>query len=279
MAIKDLLVAYDGNVASRKAAEFAVQMARKYKASITGLHIYQTETYESHVRAWIPEDVLARVEEARLEAEKSIGVNFKDLLTAATFKGTANWHSHQGRANELIPRYSRYFDLLLIGQFTSVFETNLGSTQPEDIVMRSGKPIVIVPKELEVRPFQGTAAIAWDGSRSAARALTDAMQILETKERLDVIIVDREGAGDPTGMPAGFDIMSHLKRHGINANKVLLKARKTQVGDVILDHCATTSPDVLVMGAYGRRKFGTLLFGGVTRHILQHMNVPLLLSH
>ena len=279
MAIKDLLVAYSGNEASRKAAEFAVQMARKYQASVTGLHIYQTESYGSQVKRWIPEDVLARVEEARVAAEKSIGASFMDLLAAATFKGTANWQSEHGRANELIPRYSRYFDLLLIGQFTSVFESNLGSTQPEDIVMRSGKPIVIVPKEYAVRPFQGTAAIAWDGSRSAARALTDAMQILETKERLDVITIDLDGAGDPTGMPAGFDIMSHLQHHGINANKVILKARKTQVGDAILDHCAKTSPDVLVMGAYGRRKFGTLLFGGVTRHILQHMNVPLLLSH
>lgn len=279
MAIKDLLVAYDGNEASRKAVELAVQMARKYKASITGLHIYQSESYESHVKRWIPEDVLARVAEARVAAEKSIGVNFKELLEALSYRGTADWQSKQGRANELIPRYSRYFDLLLIGQFTSVFESSLGSTQPEDIVMRSGKPIVIVPKEYDVRPFKGTAAIAWDGSRSAARALTDAMQILETKERLDVITIDLDGAGDPTGMPEGFDIMSHLTRHGITANKILLKARKTQIGDTILDHCAKTAPDVLVMGAYGRRKFGTLLFGGVTRHILQHMNVPVLLSH
>ncbi len=279
MAIKDLLVAYDGNDASRKAAELAVQMAHKYEASITGLHIYQAETYESHIKRWIPEDVLARMAEAQVAAEKSIGANFSDLLAKANFKGMTNWQSQQGRANVLVPRYSRYFDLLLIGQFTSVFEHGLGSIQPEDIVMRSGKPVVIVPKALDVRPFTGTAAIAWDGSRSAARALTDAMQILETKERLDVITIDLDGAGDPTGMPEGFDIMSHLQRHGINANKVLLKARKTRVGDAILDHCAKTSPDVLVMGAYGRRKFGALLFGGVTRHILHNMNVPVLLSH
>ncbi len=279
MAIKDLLVAYDGNAASRKAAELAVQMARKYDASITGLHIYQAETYESQVRRWIPEDVLARVEEAHVAAEKSIGASFADLLAAAKFKGITNWQFQRGRANVLVPRYSRYFDLLLIGQFTSTFEYGLGSIQPEEIVMRSGKPVVIVPKALDVHPFKGAAAIAWDGSRSAARALTDAMQILETKERLDVIVVDSEGDGDLTGMPEGFDIMSHLQRHGIKATKVSLKARKTQIGDAILEHCAKTAPDVLVMGAYGRGKFGTLLFGGITRHVLHHMNVPVLLSH
>jgi len=279
MAIKDLLVAYDGNQAARKAAELAVQMARKYEASITGLHIYQAETYESHVKAWIPEDVLARVAEAHIAAENAIEASFTELLAKAKFKGIANWQSQRGRANELVPRYSRYFDLLLIGQFTSAFEPGLGSIQPEEIVMRSGKPVVIVPKGLDVRPFKGTAAIAWDGSRSAARALTDAMQILETKERLDVIVADSEGEGDLTGMPEGFDIMSHLQRHGINVTKVSLKVRKTHIGDAILDHCAKTSPDVLVMGAYGRGKFGTLLFGGITRHVLHHMNVPVLLSH
>lgn len=279
MAIRDLLVAYDGNDASRKAAELAVQIARKYKASIGGLHIYQPETYESHIKRWIPQDVLERVAEAQVSAEKAIGENFLQLLAEAKFKGQKSWHFQRGRANVLVPRYSRYFDLLLIGQFTSVFESGLGSIQPEEVVMRSGKPVIIVPRKLEVQPFKGTAAIAWDGSRSASRALTDAMQILETKKQLDVLVVDTAGGSDLTGMPEGFDIMSHLERHGINANKVKLKARKTHVGDAILDYCAEVLPDVLVMGAYGRGKFGALLFGGVTRHVLHHMNVPVLLSH
>lgn len=278
MAIKDLLVAYDGNDAAKRAAQMAVRMAVKYDASITGIHIYQSETYESHIRRWIPQDVLDRMGEARLEAEKNIGEGFRAELAAAGFKGKVDWVAERGRVNVLLPRYSRYFDLLLIGQFTSTFENELKSVQPEELVTRAGKPIIVVPKDRDVRPFIGRAAVAWDGSRSASRALTDAMQILETKDQLDVLVVDSDGS-EPTGMPDGFDVVTHLKRHGIDAKKVPLKARKDQVANVILDYCEKTQPDVLVMGAYGRGKFGGMLFGGVTRHLLLKMNVPVLLSH
>lgn len=278
MAIKDLLVAYDGNEAAKHAAQMAVQMAIKYDASITGIHIYQSETYESHIRRWIPQDVLERMGEAQRDAEKNIGQHFREDLAAAGFKGKVDWVAERGRVNVLLPRYSRYFDLLLIGQFTSTFENELKSVQPEELVTRAGKPLIIVPKGHEVRPFTGRAAVAWDGSRSASRALTDAMQILETKEQLDVLVVDTDG-GEPTGMPEGFDVVTHLKRHGIDARKVPLAARKDHVADVILAHCEKEQPDILVMGAYGRGKFGGMLFGGVTRHLLQNMNVPVMLSH
>lgn len=37
--------------------------------------------------------------------------------------------------------------------------------------------------------------------------------------------------------------------------------------------------DLLVMGAYGRSRFREIILGGVTRHMLQHMTVPVLMSH
>lgn len=279
MAIKDLLVAFDGNDASQKAVRLAVQMAEKYDASITGIHIYQSESYESHVRRWISDDILQQIESAQANVEQSIGANFQEALSQAGFTGKSAWVAERGRPNVLLPRFARYFDLLLIGQFTSTFASELRSVQPEEIVTRAGKPIIIVPKDHDVRPFTGTAAVAWDGSRSASRALTDAMQILETKERLDVLVVDADGTGEPTGMPEGFSVVAHLQRHGIDAQQVLLRGRRDHVGDTLLDYCGKHQPDVLVMGAYGRGKFGGMLFGGVTQHVLRNMNVPVLLSH
>ena len=53
-------------------------------------------------------------------------------------------------------------------------------------------PIIIVPKGYQPRPFREVAAVAWDGSRHAARALTDAMQILETKKKLFILTAQAE---------------------------------------------------------------------------------------
>lgn len=278
MAIKDLLVAYDGNDASRKAVQLAVQMSRKYDASITGVHIFRTETYESHIRRWIPDDVLGRMQEAEQEVEKSIEESFREQLAEAEFSGDSQWVTAQGQSNILLPRFSRYFDLMLIGQFTHAFGNEGRTVQPEDLVTRAGKPVIVVPKGLDVRPFSEEAVVAWDGSRSAARALSDAMQILETKKRLDVVTVDGEDAG-AAAVPDEMDIVAHLERHGINAKMVGLDASGTSVGEAVLDYCAETGPDLLVMGAFGRGKLGGMLFGGVTRHILQNMTVPVLISH
>ncbi len=279
MAIKDLLVAYDGNDASEKAVQLAVQMSWKYDAAITGVHVFRTETYESHIRRWIPDDVLERMKDAELGAERTIESGFRDQLAEAGYEGDAKWITTQGQANILLPRFARYFDLMLIGQFTSAWGNERRTVQPEELVTRAGKPVIVVPKGLEVRPFKEEAVMSWDGSRSAARALSDAMQILETKKRLDVVTVDTDGKAGTAALPPEIDIIAHLERHGINAKAVRLTSTGQSVGQLVLDYCAETAPDMLVMGAFGRGKLGDMLFGGVTRHILQNMTVPVLISH
>ncbi|MEM8686307.1 MAG: universal stress protein [Pseudomonadota bacterium] len=279
MAIKDLLVAYDGNENAKRAVRFAVQMARKYDAKITGLHVYKPKEYESQYRRWIPESVMKNIHDAELAAEQSIGEDFHAEVKAAGAKTEANWITCEGRPDVLMPRYARYFDLLIAGQFRSVDQTGGGSLNAEELLLRSGKPIIAVPASYEPQPFKEEAVVAWDGSRAAARALTDAMQILETKKRLDVLrLIDDEDDADKRVLPE-HDLIAHLTAHGINANLVQLKAAKRDAGRTILAHCAETKPDLLVMGAYGRGKFGTFLFGSTAQHVLKNMTVPVLMSH
>lgn len=276
MAIKDLLIAYDGNDASKKAAQFAVQMARKYDSAVTGVHVFRPETYESHIRRWIPEDVLATVQKATEDVEAAIEQSFREEIAATGFDGEIKWLTAQGQPNVVLPRVSRYFDMLLVGQFTTHFTNDRRTVSPDELSLRAGGPLIIVPKDYRVRPFKEEAAVAWDGSRSAARALTDAMQILETKKRLDVVTFGRKT--DLGAVPEGVDIVAHLQRHGIDARKVTLESGRS-AGDGLLGYCDKTDPDLLVLGAYGRGKLGSLLFGSVTRHVLQYMNVPVLISH
>ena len=154
MAIKDLLVAYDGNESSNAAVRFAVQMAAKYKASITGMHVYRTEKYESHIRRWIPPEVIQNLREAESSVEKSIEDTFNSEIKAAKFKGKVNWIAHEGQPDILLPRYARYFDMLIAGQFSNVDQSGGGSLSAEELLLRSGKPIITVPTSYEAKPFK-----------------------------------------------------------------------------------------------------------------------------
>ncbi len=282
MAIKDLIVAFDGNEASRKAVLLALQMCRKYDAGLTGIYIQRTDGFESHVRRWIAEDVLQQLERSGQEAASAVKAAFEELIAQAEFPNRCRWHSEGGAGSVGVPiaRLARYHDILLIGQFASGYRDQRNAVDPEELVLRVGKPVIIVPRSYQPAPFREEAVVAWDGSRQASRALTDAMQILETKQRLDVVTVAVDGfAGTDLGSP-GRDLVGHLKRHGINAKHVQLTAkRKIDVGSVLLGYCADTRPDILVAGAFGQNKIGSRLFGGISQYLLENMTLPVLMSH
>lgn len=278
MAIKDLLIAYDGNEASQRALEFAVQMSRKYGATVTGISVSKPESFESHLRKWIPDNVKESMVAARLDAMREIEARFRAQLTALGFTGESHWIVEEGAPDLTLARSVRFFDMLLIGQFVSAFSTEHHTVDPHELLQRAGKPIIIVPRDYKVRPFKEEAAVAWDGSRNAARALTDAMQILETKKKLYILAAKSDKHGRDLGELPGLDLTVHLNRHGI-ASEVISLDGSSGVGAAILERCEVLQPDVLVMGAYGRAKFGSQMFGGVTRHILQHHKLPVLLSH
>lgn len=279
MAIKDLLVAYDGNEASQHALEFAVLMGRKYQAAVTGMTVSKPEPFESHLRRWIPDNVKESMHTARLEATKSIETRFREQIAALGFTGETHWLVEEGQPDLTLARSARFFDMLVIGQFLTAFQTEHRTVDPQELLQRAANPIIIVPKGYKPRPFREEAAVAWDGSRHAARALTDAMQILETKKKIYILVAKAEKQSRDIGDLPGLDLRVHLKRHGISSELVEFETNAHGVGPALLEHAKQLDPDVLVMGAYGRAKFGAQFFGGVTRHVLQHHTVPVFLSH
>jgi nucleotide-binding universal stress UspA family protein len=278
VAIKDLLVAYQGDENSRTALTFALQMSRKYQAAVTGAHVQAPDQYTREVRSWIPQNVFEVIRKAEEEATKTIENSFREVVAQTSPETPHDWISGSGPPSLTLARLSRYFDILLTGQFEGAIRHGGRALQPEDLIRRSGKPMIIVPQSYEVRPFKEHAVVAWDGSASSARALTDAMQILETKKRLDVVTVESGDEYDRIPPLRDHDIIAHLQRHGIEAQAIPLK-RRGSVGRTILDYCTETDPDVLVMGAFGRAKLGALLFGGVSQYILEHQTVPVMMSH
>jgi nucleotide-binding universal stress UspA family protein len=277
MAIKDLAVAFNASDNSRAAVKLAVQMCRKYDATLTGIYGHSPVKFESQVEIWISDEMKASLEKADADTVAAIEDAFRAAVKEGGFDGPVEWISPTGHPNDLLAKSARYHDILLIGQYSNP-DRSQRRIRAEELVMNSGKPIIIVPVDYKVRPFTGHAVVAWDGSRPAARALSDAMQILETKERLDVVTVGAQGT--QTGKDAfGQDVVTYLSRHGINAKLTNLTASREGVGATILSYCSETDPDILVMGAYGHARLREELFGGVTRHILENANVPVLMSH
>jgi nucleotide-binding universal stress UspA family protein len=136
--------------------------------------------------------------------------------------------------------------------------------------------VLIIPYIGLQAPIGQRIMIAWKNTREAVRAVHDAMPLLTAAAEVQVVMVNpsAEDGDAPTA-----DICRHLDRHGVNVESTHIVARDIEVGDALLSRAADESIDLLVLGAYGHQRWRETVFGGVTRHLLQHMTVPVLMSH
>jgi nucleotide-binding universal stress UspA family protein len=175
----------------------------------------------------------------------------------------------------VVALHARYADLTVIAQSAPPNIPNGEAGLAHDLVLQAGRPVLVIPFAGAQRPVGERVVIAWNGSREAARAVGDAMPILERAASVDVLSVQPEGIGD---LP-GADITHHLARHGIKATAKRSVANLIEAGDVLLNFVADTGADLIVMGAYGHSRMREIVLGGVTREVLDHLTVPALLSH
>ena len=129
--------------------------------------------------------------------------------------------------------------------------------------------------------FPPEVMVAWDASREAARAVAGALPVLQAAESV-VTLSANPGSGarpDRHGDLPGADIARHLARHGVNVEVHRIETRDVSVADMLLNRIADESIDLLVMGAYGHARVREIWLGGVTRDVLRHMTVPVLVSH
>ncbi|MGH6943153.1 MAG: universal stress protein, partial [Geminicoccaceae bacterium] len=121
--------------------------------------------------------------------------------------------------------------------------------------------------------------VAWDASRAAARAVSDALPLLERAKSVTVVSVNPRPNLFGHGEVPGADIALHLARHGLKVEVHRLEARDIDTANAILSYVADAGCDLLVMGGYGHSRLRELVLGGVTRTMLGEMTVPVLMAH
>jgi nucleotide-binding universal stress UspA family protein len=148
----------------------------------------------------------------------------------------------------------------------------------EAVIFGSGKPILILPQSPRSGPFRlGTVAVAWDFSRAAARAVSDALPLLEKATQVRVVTVLNEKVLDRKH--SAEELSKSLSRHGIDVVLDRVEAKGRPIGDVLEAHVGSHAVDMLVMGAYGHSRLREFVLGGATRSLLSKPPLPILFSH
>jgi nucleotide-binding universal stress UspA family protein len=169
-----------------------------------------------------------------------------------------------------------YADLLVIGQ-QSPDEPAGGAPEGfvESVILDSGKPTLVVPREPRVGSFGRRALVAWNGSAQAARAVTGALPLLRLSGQVHVAVWSRHPVAAPF---SGIDIGVFLQGHGIEA--VLHQcAPSSRVGQELAAMVQSLHADLVVMGCYGHSRTAERVLGGATRSMLATLPVPILMAH
>jgi len=205
-------------------------------------------------------------------AIESRGVPIAEVSTPAEGV-TAGWRETEGLEGQIIGDYGRLFDLIVIGR-------NFGqpwidwSVMCEAALFETGRPVLVAGSQTP-SSIGERIVVAWNGSTETARCIALSMPFLERAE--SVVVLTVEGWQVPG--PGGDQVTAHLQRNGIKATARAVDAGSRSVGEAILDETKDFNADLLVKGAYTHSRLRQLVFGGATRHLLNHTPIPLLMAH
>ena len=286
MAIRDILVSLDPSAAGEARLRLALALAGSHKAKLTALCVLPTPRDTAPLigvgplppttAAWTlaPAAGPPRDPERAEEAERL----FRSELRARGIEG--EWYLIDESDVVEFVEYANTVDLTILGQQPSEAQAATGvGFAPDMVVVEVGRPVLVVPYAGKFETVGRRPLIAWDGSREAARALGDALPLLDGAERVTVIYVGTGETQLERARPSLDRIVHHLQRHAIKAGGEEAPRGDIAISDLLLSRAADLGADMIVAGAYHHSPLREALLGGVSRELLQHMTVPVLMSH
>jgi nucleotide-binding universal stress UspA family protein len=269
MALKDLLVHLDPGERTPVRLDIAVALARTHGARLTGIFGERALPEGIGVTAtWPSADYVA-------EGEAS-----KAAFAAATAGlAQADWiDANRGGDAELlrvITERARFYDLTIVGQHDETVTPRIPPALAEQLVIQSGRPVLVVPYAGDYAHIGRRPLIAWDSSRQSAHALNDALPLFQGCDEAVVVSLDTPF---DEAHAAVAQVARHLAAHGIKAKTEVLMAEEMQVMDLVLNRVTDLDADLLVIGAHRHTVLPTKEHPVDARAVMKQMVVPTLVS-
>jgi nucleotide-binding universal stress UspA family protein len=181
----------------------------------------------------------------------------------------ARWSETEGSAPSIIGERGSRADVIVAGQ--PLEDDRLARQVFSAALFGTDRPVLLIPPGSNAA-FGRRVAIAWRDEKCAVKAVIPALRCLAEAEQVHVLMGVRDGTLDP-GMPR------ILLEHAISAELHTLPIGSEPFGQTLLDAVHRLSADLLVMGAYAHSPLRELILGGVTRYMLDHADLPVLMRH
>lgn len=222
----------------------------------------------------------AEAQQARVDAAEKSFRDFVDRRgiaweapTGPTDHATANWLPPSGTGDRITAEVARLYDVTVLGRRIEKSLTPRAELL-EAVLFESGRPILVTPPQAP-KTIGDVVVIAWNGSTESARLVSLAKPVLRRAKRIVVLSIQEAMVSGP----AATDLEQALRRDGLTVEAVTKSAGGQTSGEAMLAGAIGLGADLLLKGAYTNSRLRQMIFGGVTRHILQEATIPVLMSH
>lgn len=280
MTYRSLLVLLDQNFSCEERTRTAIRLAKDLDCHLVGLAPTGVVDVPMPIETTTGlAEFAANVQEVlRGEAQRAAR-DFRAECREAGIQSFEAVVDESDKALSLV-RHAHCSDLTVLTQADpSAREHRPAQLLVEKVVLASARPTLILPHAGRFEAVGTCVMVAWDDSREAARALSDALPLLRLAKRVQIESWNEKSGDDDKTLRRRLDALhGWLAWQGVSAD-VRVELTDGHIADAMLSRAADLDADLIVMGAYGHARWVERLLGGATQGLLASMTVPVLMSH
>lgn len=265
----------------------AMMIAQRWNAHVTALHVRVDSrdvaplAGEGLSGAMI-EEMMSATEKESSERAHAVRAMFErfvgshNIAVAEARAGldhpTAGFASVTGREEDIVAQQARLADLTVVPHPESGEDVS-SSDALHAVLFDSGRPVLIAPRAAP-RTIGTRVCLAWNGTAESASSVLAALPWMQRAEAVRILSAEgyqRRGPGAP-------DLAAYLALHDVHADIVMFRSVNGSVGAGLLAAAHEFGCDLLSMGAYSHSRLRQLILGGVTRHVLENSDLPVMMN-
>lgn len=272
MHYANLMVHVDLDHSNDARMHIAGALAERFDAGIIGITarseiqpLYFTDGY---VTNFLAERDIAEIREKMQDAEQ----RFRAALEGHAKR--IEWRSALAQPTGFVADQCRAADLVIVGgEPAGESPDPTRQLVPSDLVTRAGRPILVVPQEVDALKAE-RILIGWKDTREARRAVWDGLPFLKSCQ--EAVVVEIDDDKDPGAAHARVDdVVAWLAQHGVKAQgrvQPVIESTAAQLDTIAWEEGA----DLILAGAYGHSQFHEWVLGGTTRGLMARPRCSLL---
>jgi len=253
----------------------AVSLAKKYNSSVSGVAIHQ------RIDSFIAQEGSIVFDSLHHDENKEEALKYKEKFIdhINTLKKSDSdlsdlkykWLSEELENQKYLGDLSRVYNVVIISRpYQELQSASLSSIQT--ILFDGGRPVMLIPMNKQI-DIGREVVISWNCTTESSRAVFAALPILKKANNVTILTVEKV----ITDGPSGEQVSELLASHGIDAKPVTISGDEKKIGDAILDFSKSVDADLIVKGAYTQSRLREIIFGGATRHLMLHSEIPIYL--